>query len=463
MKKKVCSILLTIAVLFTAADFPMLAGAAEENGAAGEYSGTMEETGEIPETPEIVEKTRETSETPAENRVTVAVIQDAVQDDAEKITAGKTQSAHVAAKNIGDSDAVLRVYLTNADGTAPDMEIEVPNLCTEDVNLQSKGDDITEEDITRSTIAETMKGALILADGSTADLTAEWKETRDDNNTVTEHFLEAALPAGASTRFDMQLLYRTDEEIYTRTTLVRAKAFVDGQEVTEASDEEDEDNEAEFTWKAAAEAGGESEAEDETGEETTEGTGEGTTGEAEETTGKEEEEESGTETEGVTAKRVMRAANGVAALADYGESGQTIYYRKNIINHDIWDNATQIYIYGIYEDDTNSEIQPMEKSTYPDLTDGWQYTFEKPVKTIIFLVNSDFGNDAAQTVDIFVGGNAKNYCYYVVGNEGYKKTVAYEILRSISYAGETLNFVDLTSKSDLTNVSAIFQTDNGDK
>ena len=370
MKKKACSILLVIAVLFTAGDIPMMAGAAGETDTAVVESGTVEGTDGTAETTETVEMT-ETAEKTVENKVTAAVTQDAVQDEAEKITAGNSQSAHITAKNTGDSDAVLRVYLTNEDGTAPDMEIAVPNLCKDEENVQSEVEKSGDVSVNASTIAETMKGVLILADGSTADLTAEWKETRDDNDTVTERFLEAALPAGASTQFDMQLIYRTDEEIYTRTTLVRAKAFVDGQEVTEASDEEDEDNEAEFTWEAVAEAGGENEAKDEAGD-----------GNVEETT-EETADETADEPDGMM---TAKAVNGAATLADNGESGQTIYYRKNIINHDIWDNATQIYIYGIYEDNTNSGIQPMEKSTHPDLTDGWQYTFEKPVRTIIFLV-----------------------------------------------------------------------------
>lgn len=222
MKKKVWSILLTAAVLLSVADLPLEAGAAGNPGASG--SG-----------------------------VQISV----KQNDNEKTEQGNVRTAHISATNSGTEDSVLRVYLQEEDGTNPDTDVEVINLYNDEDNFTGAAD------IEESTLKETLKEALTLSDGSTTALDAEWKQTKDSSGTVTERFLEAALPAGAAASFDMQLMYRTDEENYTKTTLVKAKAFVDDQDVTQASEDEDEDSEAEFVWEAEAdtaesEAGGES-------------------------------------------------------------------------------------------------------------------------------------------------------------------------------------------------------------
>ncbi len=211
MKKKVWSILLTAAVLLSVADLPLEAGAAGNPGASG--SG-----------------------------VQISV----KQNDNEKTEQGTVRTAHVSAINSGTEDSVLRVYLQTEDGTSPDTDVEVINLYSDE------GEFTGASDIEESTLKDTLKEALTLSDGNAAALEAEWKQTKDRSGTVTERFLEAALPAGAAASFDMQLMYRTDEENYTKTTLVKAKAFVDDQDVTQASEDEDEDSEAEFVWEAEA-------------------------------------------------------------------------------------------------------------------------------------------------------------------------------------------------------------------
>ena len=211
MKKKVWSILLTAAVLLSVADLPLEAGAAGNPGASG--SG-----------------------------VQISV----KQNDNEKTEQGTVRTAHVSAINSGTEDSVLRVYLQTEDGTSPDTDVEVINLYSDE------GEFTGASDIEESTLKDTLKEALTLSDGNAAALEAEWKQTKDSSGTVTERFLEAALPAGAAASFDMQLMYRTDEENYTKTTLVKAKAFVDDQDVTQASEDEDEDSEAEFVWEAEA-------------------------------------------------------------------------------------------------------------------------------------------------------------------------------------------------------------------
>lgn len=223
MKKKVWSILLTAAVLLSVVDLPLEAGAAGNPGGSG--SG-----------------------------VQISV----KQDNNEKTEQGTVRTAHISATNSGTEDSVLRVYLQEEDGTNPDTDVEVINL------YDDEGDFTGAADIEEATLKETLKEALTLSDGSAAALDAEWKQTKDSSGTVTERFLEAALPAGASASFDMQLMYRTDEENYTKTTLVKAKAFVDDQDVTQASEDEDEDNEAEVVWEMVtdeteSEAGGDSE------------------------------------------------------------------------------------------------------------------------------------------------------------------------------------------------------------
>lgn len=222
MKKKIWGVLLSVAVLVTTVNFPATAGAEEDKGGA-DASG-------------IVVK---------------------VSDDMNGSNANESdeiQTVQISAQNQSNMDAVVRIFLLNEDKETADTEVEIPNLCEKD--------QITDETI-QTDMAKTLKDALTLADGTNSSLDAHWAEKKDDSGNVTARYMEAALPAGASADFDMQMMYRAEEESYEKKTIVRAKAFVDEQDVTEASEDEDEDNEAEVVWKTLtdpteSEAGGDS-------------------------------------------------------------------------------------------------------------------------------------------------------------------------------------------------------------
>lgn len=220
MKKKVWALLLVFAVLATTVNFPAVAGAEEEADTSG---------------------------------VVIKVKNDMNGSDTEE--SDEIQTVQISAQNQGNTDAVVRISLLNEDKETADTEVEIPNLCEKDR--------ITDETVQKD-MAKTLESALTLSDGTNASLDAQWVEKKDDNGAVTARYLEASLPAGAATAFDMQLMYRTDEENYTKKTFVQAKAFVDEQDVTEASDVEDEDNEAEVKWEVVkkddeSEAAGEDE------------------------------------------------------------------------------------------------------------------------------------------------------------------------------------------------------------
>lgn len=208
MKKKIWGVLLSVAVLVTTVNFPTTAGAEENKGGA--------------DAPGIVVK---------------------VSDDMNGSNANETdeiQTVQISAQNQSNMDAVVRIFLLNEDKETADTEVEIPNLCDKD--------QITDETV-QTEMAETLKSALTLESGTNSALDAQWIEKKDDSGNVTAKYLEAALPAGTAAAFDMQLMYRTDEENYTKKTIVRAKAFVDEQDVTEASDREEEDNETEVMWE----------------------------------------------------------------------------------------------------------------------------------------------------------------------------------------------------------------------
>ena len=107
---------------------------------------------------------------------------------------------------------------------------------------------------------------MTLNNGTKASPTAEWKNDKDDNGTVTSKYLQITMPADTTAiNFDMQLQYRTDEASYTKKVLVEAKAFEEEQDITEAAKREDESKENEVTvaWEGQAVSQSESEAADE--------------------------------------------------------------------------------------------------------------------------------------------------------------------------------------------------------
>ncbi len=189
MKRRICGTLLAVAVVLTSVNFPAAANAEDNSSDPG---------------------------------VAVTVTGGSEEDTEQK---DGPQTIHVSAANSCGEDAVLRTYLENAEDASADTETEALDLDA------------------------AMKDALTLADGTNTALDAQWVEQTDDSGNVTARYLEAALPAGASAAFDMQLMYRTDEANYTKRTIVQAKAFVNEQDVTQASDQEDEDNETEVMWE----------------------------------------------------------------------------------------------------------------------------------------------------------------------------------------------------------------------
>lgn len=150
----------------------------------------------------------------------------------------------------------LNVYLKNEDGSAA-TDIDAVNLLT--------SDQLTDKN-TQKTIDETLKDSVTLNNGTKVSPTAEWKNDKDDNGTVTSKYLQITMPTDTTAiNFDMQLQYRTDEASYTKKVLVEAKAFEEEQDITEAAKRADESKENEVTvvWEGQAVSQSESEAADE--------------------------------------------------------------------------------------------------------------------------------------------------------------------------------------------------------
>lgn len=212
---------------------------------------------------------------------------------------------------------------------------------------------------------------MTLNNGTKASPTAEWKNDKDDNGTVTSKYLQITMPADAiAINFDMQLQYRTDEASYTKKVLVEAKAFEEEQDITEAAKRADEskENEATVVWEGQAVSQSESEAADEN-----------TDGE-----------------------------NGVNAVAENGS--YTIYFQSSNINDKSWDNATQIYVYG-FDNSTNSGFLEMTKTN-----NVWKRTFEKQWPNVIFLTKKDWtGSNSLQTVNLTVNWSYTFPCFCLTG------------------------------------------------
>lgn len=212
---------------------------------------------------------------------------------------------------------------------------------------------------------------MTLNNGTKASPTAEWKNDKDDNGTVTSKYLQITMPADATAiNFDMQLQYRTDEASYTKKVLVEAKAFEEEQDITEAAKRADEskENEATVVWEGQVVSQPESEAADEN-----------TDGE-----------------------------NGVNAVAENGS--YTIYFQSSNINDKSWDNATQIYVYG-FDNSTNSGFLEMTKTN-----NVWKRTFEKQWPNVIFLTKKDWtGSNSLQTVNLTVNWSYTFPCFCLTG------------------------------------------------
>lgn len=178
------------------------------------------------------------------------------KDSEQTVEQNVTQTIHVTAQGQCSQSVCLNVYLKNEDGSAA-TDIDAVNLLT--------SDQLTDKN-TQKTIDETLKDSVTLNNGTKASPTAEWKNDKDDNGTVTSKYLQITMPADAiAINFDMQLQYRTDEASYTKKVLVEAKAFEEEQDITEAAKRADEskENEATVAWEGQAVSQPESEAADE--------------------------------------------------------------------------------------------------------------------------------------------------------------------------------------------------------
>lgn len=264
----------------------------------------------------------------------------------------------------------LSEYISkNEDGSAA-TDIDAVNLLT--------SDQLTDKN-TQKTIDETLKDSVTLNNGRKASPTAEWKNDKDDNETVTSKYLQITMPADATAiNFDMQLQYRTDEASYTKKVLVEAKAFEEEQDITEAAKREDEskENEATVAWEGQAVSQPESEAADED-------------------------------------------ADGENNINTVSETGvYTLYFKQNTINDPDWDNATQISVYAFNKDDhTDTGIQQMYKVSESSSKKIWKFIFNKPWKQVIFLVGTDDWSSGIQTVNLNVDWKKNSPCFELTGKK----------------------------------------------
>ena len=228
---------------------------------------------------------------------------------------------------------------------------------------------------------------MTLNNGTKASPTAEWKNEKDDNGTVTSKYLQITMPTDTTAiNFDMQLQYRTDEASYTKKVLVEAKAFEEEQDITEAAKREDESKENEVTvaWEGQAVSQSESEAADEN-----------TDGE-----------------------------NNINTVSETG--GYTLYFEQSTIGDTGWDDAKQISVYAFNKDDhTDTAIQQMYKVSESSSEKIWKFIFNKPWKQVIFLAGTDW-DCKKQTVDLNVDWRKNSPCFKLTGINSEGKAEAQE-------------------------------------
>ena len=266
----------------------------------------------------------------------------------------------------------LNVYLKNEDGSAA-TDIDAVNLLT--------SDQLTDKN-TQKTIDETLKDSVTLNNGTKASPTAEWKNDKDDNGTVTSKYLQITMPADATAiNFDMQLQYRTDEASYTKKVLVEAKAFEEEQDITEAAKRADEskENEATVVWEGQAVSQSESEAADEDAD----------------------------------------GENNINTVSETG--GYTLYFEQSTIGDDDWNSATQIYVYAFNSNGDHMDPQKMYKVSESNSKNIWKFIFNKRWEQVIFLVDTNWD---IQTVDLNVDWTKNSPCFKLTGKKSGKKAEA---------------------------------------
>ena len=288
------------------------------------------------------------------------------KDSEQTVEQNVTQTIHVAAQGQCSQSVCLNVYLKNEDGSAA-TDIDAVNLMT--------SDQLTDKN-TQKTIDETLKDSVTLNNGTKASPTAEWKNDKDDNGTVTSKYLQITMPADAiAINFDMQLQYRTDEASYTKKVLVEAKAFEEEQDITEAAKRADEskENEATVVWEGQAVSQSESEAADED-------------------------------------------ADGENNINTVSETGSyTLYFEQSAIEDANWDNATQISVYAFNSGDDNTGVLQMYKVSESDSKNIWKIMFDKKWTQVIFLTGNNWDGDSNQTEDIQINWSLNSPCYKLTG------------------------------------------------
>lgn len=288
------------------------------------------------------------------------------KDSEQTVEQNVTQTIHVTAQGQCSQSVCLNVYLKNEDGSAA-TDIDAVNLLT--------SDQLTDKN-TQKTIDETLKDSVTLNNGTKASPTAEWKNDKDDNGTVTSKYLQITMPADAiAINFDMQLQYRTDEASYTKKVLVEAKAFEEEQDITEAAKRADESKENEVTvaWEGQAVSQSESEAADEDAD----------------------------------------GENNINTVSETG--GYTLYFEQSTIGDTGWEDAKQISVYAFNKDDkTDTAIQQMYKVSESSSKKIWKFIFNKPWKQVIFLAGTDW-NCKKKTVDLNVDWRKNSPCFKLTG------------------------------------------------
>lgn len=386
MKRRICGTLLAVAVVLTSVNFPAAANAEDNSSDPG---------------------------------VAVTVTGGSEEDTEQKDTEQKDgpQTIHVSAANSCGEDAVLRTYLENAEDASADTETEALDL------------------------NDAMKDALTLADGTNTALDAQWVEKTDDGGNVTARYLEATLPAGAAADFDIQLMYRTDEENYTRTSLVKAKAFVDEQDVTRASDQEDEDNETEVVWEMTADT-----AESEAGEESTDAAANSQT------------ENSYDPISGNSSAAKLNVSSSAAAK---NTDGLTVYFDYSNFAGDEWFINDNLYVHGFCsEGEAGSGLQKMIRSDRGE--NIFEYTFDQNYTKVIFTKGGDWSADVStvQGDGMTIPSEMVSPCFKLGKIDGKNCTGSWYDLGSDSYAGTELGFIDMTQDLPESSVTVEFFTDS---
>lgn len=295
------------------------------------------------------------------------------KDSEQTVEQNVTQTIHVTAQGQCSQSVCLNVYLKNEDGSAA-TDIDAVNLLT--------SDQLTDKN-TQKTIDETLKDSVTLNNGTKVSPTAEWKNDKDDNGTVTSKYLQITMPTDTTAiNFDMQLQYRTDEASYTKKVLVEAKAFEEEQDITEAAKRADEskENEATVVWEGQAVSQSESEAADED-------------------------------------------ADGENNINTVSETGvYTLYFEQNTIDDpdSAWDNATQISVYAFSNNDNTGVLQ-MYKVPGSDSKNIWKITFDKKWTHVIFLTGNGWTLLCNQTENIQIDWSLNSPCYKLTGEAALDK------------------------------------------